>query len=596
MRIHPIHQASLCIVLAMSCPLARLWARGPLTFEERVKVQEAIERVYYNHRIWPKENPQPKPPFEQMVPGAIIEAKVADYLKKCAALDKYWQRPITAEQLQAETDRMAKQSKDPVTLRELFAALGNDSYLIAECLARPILAERLSGPPQVAGRSVPAAASDFWASTSTGTGCPSARASHSAVWTGAEMIVWGGHADQNQSLDSGGCYTPATDSWVPMSAQTGVPSARSAHTAVWTGTEMIVWGGHDGYGNLFNTGGRYDPVSDTWTPTATGANVPAARMEHTAVWTGTEMIVWGGSVVEDPQGRGGRYNPASDAWSPVSTGAGSPEPRFYHSAVWTGTEMIVCGGSNDYDILATGGLYDPEKDSWTPMDLPEARYGQSAVWTGTEMILWGGRDAQSSVLNTGWRYDPATGAWEPTSTGDGVPDGRDSQTAVWTGSDMIIWGGMRDDLLNTGGRYTPASDAWAPTSTGTGVPEARYWHTAVWTGSAMIVWGGKCISGPLTATGGLYTPGSPPVPPTISAVKAATGPFRLTVLGDNFHSSAQILIDGTPVPTTVYKGAAKLQAKGGAALKAMVPKGTTVQIKVKNVDDGGLSAGYTFTR
>jgi hypothetical protein len=116
---------------------------GSLTFEDRVKAQETIERVYYNHRFWPKENPGSKPPFKQMITRDQIQAKVEDYLKKSAALEKFWQRPITAEQLQAEMDRMAKYTKDPDTLRELFAALDNDPYLIAECLARPILADRL---------------------------------------------------------------------------------------------------------------------------------------------------------------------------------------------------------------------------------------------------------------------------------------------------------------------------------------------------------------------------------------------------------------------------------------------------------------------
>jgi hypothetical protein len=119
-----------------------LWALSPLTFQDRVKTQEAIERVYYNHRIWPKENPGAKPPFEQMISRLQIEAKVTDYLKKSVALDKFWQRPIT-DQLQAEMDRMAKQTKDPDTLMELFAALDNDPHLIAECFARPVLADRL---------------------------------------------------------------------------------------------------------------------------------------------------------------------------------------------------------------------------------------------------------------------------------------------------------------------------------------------------------------------------------------------------------------------------------------------------------------------
>ena len=79
-------------------------SRHPLSFEERVQAQEAIERVYYAHRIWPKENPGPKPAFDQVVPRAVIEAKVTDYLKKCNALDTFWQRPITGEQLQTVFD------------------------------------------------------------------------------------------------------------------------------------------------------------------------------------------------------------------------------------------------------------------------------------------------------------------------------------------------------------------------------------------------------------------------------------------------------------------------------------------------------------
>ena len=52
---------------------------------------------------------------------------------------------------------------------------------------------------------------------------------------------------------------------------TNAPSARFRHTAVWTGTEMIVWGGQ-----LINTGGRYDPATDSWKPTS-AINAPSAR-------------------------------------------------------------------------------------------------------------------------------------------------------------------------------------------------------------------------------------------------------------------------------------------------------------------------------
>ena len=74
---------------------------------------------------------------------AQLEKKVADYLRKSQALEDHWQRPINAEQLQAEMDRMAKQTRQPEMLRELFESLGNDPFVIAECLARSALAERL---------------------------------------------------------------------------------------------------------------------------------------------------------------------------------------------------------------------------------------------------------------------------------------------------------------------------------------------------------------------------------------------------------------------------------------------------------------------
>jgi hypothetical protein len=97
-----------------------------LSFADRVAYQGAIEEVYWRHRIWPKERPDPKPSLDAVMSQAELENKVTDYLRKSQALEDYWQRPITGEQLQAEMDRMAKHTKQPEVLRELFEALGND--------------------------------------------------------------------------------------------------------------------------------------------------------------------------------------------------------------------------------------------------------------------------------------------------------------------------------------------------------------------------------------------------------------------------------------------------------------------------------------
>src|SRR5881398_165034 len=130
-------------LLALSQHDAPGRARRTLTFEERVSYQRAIEDVYWRHRIWPKENADAKPSLDAVMSQKQLEKKVNDYLRNSQALEDYWQRPITAEQLQAEMDRMASHTKQPEVLRELFDALGNDPFVIAECLARSLLAERL---------------------------------------------------------------------------------------------------------------------------------------------------------------------------------------------------------------------------------------------------------------------------------------------------------------------------------------------------------------------------------------------------------------------------------------------------------------------
>ena len=88
-----------------------------LTFAERVAYQRVIEKVYWRHRIWPKENPSPRPSLEEVMSQVQLEKKVGDYMRKSQALEDYWLRPITAKQLEAEMDRMAKHTKQPDVLR-----------------------------------------------------------------------------------------------------------------------------------------------------------------------------------------------------------------------------------------------------------------------------------------------------------------------------------------------------------------------------------------------------------------------------------------------------------------------------------------------
>src|SRR5207248_1849351 len=173
---------------------------------------------------------------------------------------------------------------------------------------------------------------------------------------------------------------------------TNAPRGRSYHTAVWTGHEMIVWGGTSAGDNL-STGGRYNPGANSWLPTS-ATNAATARVGHTVVWTGSEMIVWGGQN-SGYLNNGGRYNPTTNSWTPTGK---TPTARRYHVAVWTGSEMIIWGGIVPFNLdpafyTNTGGKYDPSTDSWaatTTMQAPTGRELPTAVWTGSEMIVWGG--------------------------------------------------------------------------------------------------------------------------------------------------------------------------------------------------------------
>jgi N-acetylneuraminic acid mutarotase len=344
-------------------------------------------------------------------------------------------------------------------------------------------------------------ASDVWAATSTAN-APTGREYFTAVWTGSRMIVWGGD-DTTTFFNTGGVYDSVSSSWSATS-MTNAPSGRDLHTAVWTGSKMIVWGGYDGSGNV-NTGGIYDPVSNTWTATST-TNAPSARNSHSAVWTGTKMIVWGGDTNAGGTlfNTGGIYDPVANSWSPIST-AGAPSARDSHAALWTGSKMIVWGGGAGSTTVNTGGIYDPATDSWratSTTNAPVGGYLNSAVWTGSKMIVWGGY--HGFPVNTGGVYDPAADSWSATSM-TGAPTARAGHTAVWTGSRMVVWGGStKGPLANTGGVYDPAANSWRATST-TNAPTARYLHTAVWTGSKMIVWGGWNGSA-FFNTGGIWTP------------------------------------------------------------------------------------------
>ena len=201
------------------------------------------------------------------------------------------------------------------------------------------------------------AGTDTWTGTST-TNAPAGRQFATSVWTGNEMIIWGGYFydGSDHYLNTGGKYNRDTDSWIATST-TNTPSGRYLQTSVLTGSQMIVWGGYNGR-NRENTGGRYNFGVDSWTATST-TNAPSGRYGHTAVWTGSEMIVWGGTDTSGDSNAGGRYCAQSQALigqSAVSRKIHDVTGAFDIPLPLTGTTGVECrttGDTNDYTIVVT---------------------------------------------------------------------------------------------------------------------------------------------------------------------------------------------------------------------------------------------------
>ena len=282
-------------VLVLSGAMAAKAAEGTsaaLTLEARVRCQESLERVYWRHR-----SSNPESSFAQVLPQDLLRQRAEDVVLKTAALRELWQVTVSPQQVQAELDRMAAHSQSPARLRELFAALGDDPTLAAECLARPALVDRLlrseygrdgrlQGATATEGTKRPF---ETWWSETRAQVAPEPVATDFAYRLPA-------------LADTAG--TACTDdSWTPTLQ---LLDPRYWHTAVWTGSEMIVFGGMSSVGTTYGDGSRYDPATDTW-QLLPSLGSPGARQSHVAVWTGTKMVVWGGRA----DASGGRFGSRS---------------------------------------------------------------------------------------------------------------------------------------------------------------------------------------------------------------------------------------------------------------------------------------------
>lgn len=186
-----------------------------------------------------------------------------------------------------------------------------------------------------------------------------------------------------------------------------------------------------------------------------------------------------------------------------TTGAGCPRPlagRQQTAGVWTGSELIVVDGNNtDGKVFANAAAYNPANRSWRRLPpMPEARTGATVTWNGREVLVVGGQGRFSNLARPyadGVAYNPASNAWRRLPAMD---SGRIWHTAVCTSRQLLVWGGRTraGDSWTApahGLAYDRAANHWSPLPRSP-LPRSplrgRTGHLAVWTGSQMLIWGG----------------------------------------------------------------------------------------------------------
>jgi N-acetylneuraminic acid mutarotase len=296
-----------------------------------------------------------------------------------------------------------------------------------------------------------------------------------SVWTGEEMLVSGVRAAPDGTLaravDVAATYDPAADTWRRIAAPPATESY-CRRSAVWTGREMLVWG----CGLT-----AFSPRTGAWRrlpPAPSGA-------AGLVVWTGRELIGWGGGCCGDAEPDGAAYDPATERWRRLAASplAASQSPV----GTWTGRELVILVSGIDPDGepisgAARAAAYSPKTDTWRLIPPPPALRA-TAVWDGHEILLVGGTNEHGVSTKVGYAYDPVANRWRSLPA---MPSGRAQAGAVWTGTQLLFFGGERtaNALLS----YDPKRNRWSS------LPSAplrrRTGPAAVWTGRELMVWGG----------------------------------------------------------------------------------------------------------
>lgn len=316
-----------------------------------------------------------------------------------------------------------------------------------------------------------------------------------SVWTGREMLLFDRVASTLPDVaarNAAVAYNPASRTWrvlTPPERPGG--NYEGSYVGAWTGREMLVGGPLTNF--------AYNPTTNRWRALRAALGGPMA------VWTGREMISWGGGCCGDASAEGLAYNPATNKARklPASPLAASQRPI----GVWTGREVVILISGFDPNgkpyptSFARAAAFNPTTNRWRRIPkLPVAFGNPQAVWDGHCMLV----TAAGTTGRTTLSFNPTTNRWRtraamPSRLG-AVPTA--TRPIVWTGTRLMLWRG-RDGLA-----YNPRTNRWTALSQWPSASHADA-VTMVWTGRRLIVWGFTTGSTPSPGEGAAFTPAVP---------------------------------------------------------------------------------------
>jgi hypothetical protein len=321
---------------------------------------------------------------------------------------------------------------------------------------------------------------------------------HDAVWTGSEMIVYGGQDAKTEAA----AYSPKTNSWRTL-PPSGLPFAGRG-LVVWTGARLAIFSGTESAGRV----AEYDPIADRW---STSPEAPISRrlLTRLSYLKGTnEVVVWGGADESGEHGDGAAYRLDTRTWRMMSTTPLSP--RIQSSFLVTDDEVFIgYGGSASSDGLADGGIWNAKTNKWRYLGGSFARRLTQGVSDGSLHFLFGGVVVPTADPGLGMLFDFDAETFALLASAGSVmgPEAGSIESAVWAGGGRLwtFGGGFGiDGGFDRGGVYDPTSDTWKSLP-----PHAlteRRSPSGVWIGDRSIVWGGCCDGTVPYADGMIFRP------------------------------------------------------------------------------------------